>query len=79
MIPQGSLVKWYEHYHDFIVKNAGYGIIIDRRSVRLGINDSVHHQYLICAPHQIRWFASNEIELIGEKDGIKSAEKESAY
>ena len=68
----GDLVRWYEYYADNIVKDAGVGIIIDKRTIQTqGINERcyMHHQYLVSISRKLDrsctvWFGSHTLDLL---------------
>tara|TARA_R110002020_G_scaffold322663_1_gene538436 strand:+ start:116 stop:325 length:210 start_codon:yes stop_codon:yes gene_type:complete len=56
-----DLVKWYDYYDDHIVRDAGLGVVIDKRAY--GDMDSLvtYHVYKFKS-QQCEWYTHHELE-----------------
>ena len=57
-IKEGDLVKWFELYHEGIVKDAGLGSVLEKREIDIG-GPTIYVQY------EVWRFQKNDIIMCG--------------
>jgi hypothetical protein len=58
---KSDLVKWYDYYEDYIVRDAGLGVVIDTRSYGDRSNLITYHVYKFKS-QQSEWYTHHELE-----------------
>lgn len=63
---KSDLVKWYDYYEDYIVRDAGLGVVIDKRTY--GDMDSLTTYYVYkFKSQQCEWYTHHELETPSNK------------